>query len=81
MHTLSQEQIAEFQVAMNDFLGMNVLTCFDELVNVVTSFYLMQPLASSNEVWKWLVVADIKHDVDIFFVLKVAIEADNILIV
>ena len=41
----------------------------------------MQALSSLDQVRERLVLADIKHDVDVLLILKVAIKANNVLMV
>ena len=66
---------------MNNFFGMDVLTSFYQLINVVACLNLMKSLTSTNKVRKRLIVTNIKHDINIFFIFKIAIKAYNILII
>ena len=50
LHSFSKEQIAEFQIAMDHFLCVDVFACLDELVDVISSFDLMEAFASADEV-------------------------------
>ena len=81
LHFVSQEQIAKFQVPMNHLARMNVLHGEYELVDVVASLDLMKALATPDKIVQRLVAANFEQDIDILFVLEVAIEADNSLVV
>ena len=80
-HAVSEEEIAKFEIAMNDFPRVNVLDALDQLIDVVASFDLVQALPSLNQVGQGLVLADIKHDVDVLFVFKITIKAHHILVI
>ena len=62
-------------------MRVNVFHCFDELVDVVASLHLVQSLPSLYKIREGLILADIKHDVDVLLVLKVAIEPYYVLVV
>ena len=66
---------------MNYFTRVDILHAKDELVDVVASLDLMKALATLDQIRQRLVAADIEHDVDILFVLKVSVEARNIFVV
>lgn len=77
LHFVRQEQITKLQVSVNHLARMHILHGEHELVNVVASLNLMKALATLNKVRKRLVAADIQHDIDILFVLEVAIKAND----
>jgi len=60
---------------------VHVLDTFDQLVDVVAGFDLVEALTSLDQVRQRLVIADIEQNVDIFFVLEVAVETYDILMV
>lgn len=66
---------------MDHLPRVNILHSFNELVDVVASLYLVQALASFDQVRKRLVLADVKHNVHILFILEVAIETHDVLMV
>ncbi len=80
-HLLCEEKISEFQVSVNNLARVNVFESLAELVNVVASFNLMKSLASLDQVWERLVLANVKHDVDVLLVLEISVKANNVLIV
>jgi len=80
-HTIGQEEVAQLQVAVDDFARVHILHCFDQLVDVVASFDFMQALAALDKVGKRLVGANIEHDVHVLFVFEVAVEAHHILVI
>ena len=81
LHFVGEEQIAQLQVSMNHLARMNVLHGEHELVDVVASFNLMKALTTLDKIGEGLVAANVEHDIDIFFVLEVAIEANDALMV
>ena len=66
---------------MDYFVSVDVLHSFHKLIDIVASFYFVEPLSSLYKVWKRLILAYIQHDVHILLVFEVAIESNNILIV
>ena len=78
---VSKEQVSQLEVAMDDFLGVDVLDGLHQLVDVVAGLDLVKLLMALNQVCQGLIGADVKHDVDILFVLEVAIEADDVLVI
>ena len=59
---------------------MDIFTSFYQLVNIIAGLHLMKTLTSANKIRKRLIVTDVEHYINIFFVFKIAIKADNILI-
>ena len=80
-HMVSKEQVSKLEVAMDDFLGVDVLDGLDQLVDVVAGLDLVKLLAALNQVCQGLIGADVEHDVHILFVLEVSIEADDVLVI
>ena len=78
---VSKEQVSKLQVAMDDLLGVDVLDGLHQLVDVVAGLDLVKLLTALNQVCQGLIGADVQHDVDILFVLEVAIEADDVLVI
>lgn len=78
---VSKEQVSKLEVAMDDFLGVDVLDGLDQLVDVVAGLDLVKLLAALNQVCQGLIGADVEHDVHILFVLEVSIEADDVLVI
>ena len=78
---VSKEQVSKLEVAMDDFLGVDVLDGLDQLVDVVACLDLVKLLAALNQVCQGLICADVKHDIHILFVLEVSIEADDVLVI
>ena len=78
---VSKEQVSKLEVAMDDFLGVDVLDGLHQLVDVVAGLDLVKLLTALNQVCQRLIGADVQHDVDILFVLEVAIEADDVLVI
>ena len=66
---------------MDDLVLVDIFHRFDELVDVITSFDLMQSLSPLHEVREGLVLADVEHDVYILFVFEVAIKSADVFIV
>ena len=80
LHALSQKEVAELKVPVDDFALVDVLHTFYELLDVVSGFELVEALASADQVRERLVVADVEHDVDVVLVFEVAIEAHDVLV-
>ena len=80
-HSVSEEQVSELKVAMDDLTRVHILHREDKLVDVISCLNFMQSLSTLDQVGERLVRADVKHDVDILLVLKVAIKANNVLMV
>ena len=78
---VSKEQVSKLEVAMDDFLGVDVLDGLDQLVDVVACLDLVKLFAALNQVCQGLIGADVEHDVHILFVLEVSIEADDVLVI
>lgn len=49
-------------------------------MNVVAGFHLVESLATLDQIRQGLVGADVEHDVDILFVFKVAVEANDVFV-
>lgn len=80
-HAVSEEQVSELKVAMDDLTRVHILHREDKLVDVISCLNFMQSLSTLDQVGERLVRADVKHDVDILLILKVAIKANNVLMV
>ena len=80
-HAICKEKVPELEISVDHFVRVNILHCFDKLVDVVASLHLVQPLPSLDEIRQRLVLADIEHDVDVLLVLEVAVEPDDVLVV
>lgn len=61
LHVFCKEEISKLEISVNYILAMTVLASQDELVDVVASFNLMQPLATSEEIGQGLVMTNVKH--------------------
>jgi len=55
LHVLVKEEVAQLEIAMDNFARMNVLNTLNELVDVVASLDFVQALASLDHVRKGLV--------------------------
>jgi hypothetical protein len=80
LHPLGEEQVSELEISVDDLVLVNVFHTLDELLDVVASFELVKTLASSHQVTKGLIVADVEHNVDVVFVFEVAVEANNVFV-
>jgi len=80
LHSFCKEQITEFQVPMNDFFRMDVLNSLDHLVEVEAGLTVMETLTSLDQVWQWLILAQIEYHIHIQRVFKVALEEHNVLV-
>ena len=49
-HSLSEEQITELEVTVNDLARVDVFLRLDELVNVVSRLDLVESLATADEI-------------------------------
>ena len=78
---VSKEQVSQLEVAMDDFLGVDVLDGLHQLVDVVAGLDLVKSLTALDQVCQGLICADVQHDVDVLLVLEVAIEADDMLVI
>lgn len=50
LHALGEKEIAEFEVSVDNFLCMDILAGFHQLVDVVARFYFVQSLSSSHKI-------------------------------
>lgn len=80
LHPLSEEKVSKLEISVDNLVLMNVFHALNELLDVVTSFKLVQTLASSHQVTKRLIVANIEHNVDVVFVFEVTIEANDVFV-
>jgi hypothetical protein len=64
---------------VNDFLAVHVFAGVDELLDEVADFRLRQRLARLQHVDERLPRTILKDDVDIFFVLEVTVELDDVM--
>ena len=58
-HSLCEEQVSQLQVSVNHFVLVDVLHRLYQLVNVKSSFYLVQSLSTLNQIGKRLILADV----------------------
>jgi len=64
---------------MDNFLVMNVSEPLDEMIEVILKFDLSNLLSLFHHLIEGKVRAQLKHDIDIFTVLKNVVEKDDIL--
>jgi hypothetical protein len=81
LHPVCQKQIAEFEVPVDDFLSVDVLTGLDKLIDVVAGFDLMKTLTATHKIRQGLIVTDVKQDVDVLLVFEVSIEPHDVFVV
>ena len=80
LHTLGKEEVAQLEVTVNDLALVDIFHTFNELLDVVASFELVEALTTTNQIRKRLVVADIEHNINVVFVFEVAIKAYDVLV-
>lgn len=80
LHALVDEEVSEFQVAVNDSVGVQVLECAYNLHGVTLHFQLVEPLPALEQVIQRLILANFEQDVHIFGVFKKVIELAHMLV-
>lgn len=74
------EQVAQFQISMDDSVLVQVLERVDNLLCVIHDLELVQALASSEQFVERLVRTQFKQDVDALGVFEVVLEADDMFV-
>lgn len=77
LHLVVQKQVSEFQVAMNDPVGVQVLESLDDLHGVALHFQLVQTLSSFEQFVHGLVLAKFQQDVNVLGILEEVLELTN----
>ena len=80
-HSFCEEQVSKLQVSVDHLVFMNVLHCLHQLINIESSFHLVESFASLNQIRERLVLADVQHDVDVLLVLKVSVKSNDVFVV
>ena len=81
LHALSQEQVAKLEVPVNYLAVVHVFHAGNELMDVESSFDFVEALASTDQVTETLVVANVKQNVDVFFVFEISVKTHHIFVV
>jgi len=80
LHALSQEEIAQFEISMDHVLFMHVLDAATQLMDVVAGLDFGEALASAHKVRKGLVMANVKHYVDVLPIFEVSVKSHYVLV-
>ena len=74
LHLVVQEQVAKFEIAMDDTVRVQVLQGVNDLHSVTLHLQLMQSLPALQQLIHRLVVAEFKKDVHILTILEEVLE-------
>jgi hypothetical protein len=75
---VSQQQISQFKIPVNDILLVNVFGCNDELMHVVLDFNLSEFLSPLDQFVEGLVIAQFQNDVNELGVFEAVFEFDDV---
>lgn len=70
LHFFIDEKVAQFQVSVNDAMGVEILQCIDDLQCVALYLELVQSLAPLQELIETVVRAQFKQNVNIVDVFE-----------
>lgn len=65
---------------MNYVALVDVLYAENQLLNVEACLNFTESLPASHQVREGLIMANVKHDVDVFFVFEVAVESNYVFV-
>lgn len=60
LHALCKEQIAKFEISVDDPLAVDILYSLHQLVDIVASLNFMKALSSAHQIGQRLVMADVQ---------------------
>ena len=79
-HFVIKEEISQFQISVDDPVGVKVFEGVDDLHGVALDFQLVEPLSPLQQFVHTLVVAELQQDVNIFTVFEEMHELSHILV-
>jgi len=79
-HLLTEEEVAELQVSVNDPVLVQVLERVDHLEGVALDFKFVQSLSSSQQLVHALVLAELEKDIHVFAIFEEVLELYDILV-
>jgi hypothetical protein len=74
LHFVGEEEIAEFEVSMDNSIGVHILNCYKQLDQVRLDLKFGEPFSSSELLIHGLVGAEFEQDVDVVIIFKVVLE-------
>lgn len=78
LHFIVEEKISEFEISVDNSVGVKVLERVDYLDNVTLDLEFHESLSSFDEFVESLVGTKFKQDVDIFGVFEDMLELDDV---
>lgn len=79
-HFVIQKQVAQFEITVDDPMGMQVLESVDDLSSVALDLQLVETLSSLEELVETLVLAKLEKNVNTFRVLEEVHELADVLV-
>lgn len=80
MQVVVQEEIAELEIAMDDFVVVQVFDPADNLMDVVAAFVFSNDFSALMQLHHGALLAQLENDVNVEAIIEKAVEADNILV-
>lgn len=81
MQVVVQEEIAELEIAMDDFVVVKVLDAAHNLMDVITAFVFSNDLSALMQFHHGALFAQLEDDVNVERVVEEAVEAHNVPVV
>jgi hypothetical protein len=78
VHVGIEEEVAKFQVTVNDLVCVHVVTCAKKLNHEETSFWFCEAASAAEHVHKGTIVAELKGHVNVRIVLETVEEANDV---
>ena len=78
VHVVIEEEVSEFEVAVDDLVRVHVVTGADELYHEVTGFAFSETAATTEHVHEGTASAELECHVDVFVVLEAFLEGDDV---
>ena len=72
------KDVAEFEVTVDDLVGVHIVTSTDELYHEETGLGLGEPSSAAEHVHERAVVAELEGHVDVIGVLEAFLELDDV---
>lgn len=77
-HLVREEEVAEFEVAVDDFVALQLAHARNDLHHLALHLNLGQPFASAHLFVDGLVGAELQQNVDLLRVFKEVVEAHHV---
>ena len=78
VHVAVQEDVAEFEVAVDDLVGVHIMTSTDELYHEETGFGFSKSSSTAEHVHEGAVVTELEGHVDVVGVFETFLETNDV---